>query len=101
MEKISLFEIFKIGIGPSSSHAMGPWKAAGDFLNKFFSHNGSFKNVVGLKVELFGSLAKTGTGHGTDKAIIMGLTGAEISTFDSGQLIPSLEKINSEKKYPY
>ncbi|MBT3180540.1 MAG: L-serine ammonia-lyase [Candidatus Marinimicrobia bacterium] len=98
MEKISLFEIFKIGIGPSSSHAMGPWKAAGDFLNKFFSHNGSFKNVVGLKVELFGSLAKTGTGHGTDKAIIMGLTGAEISTFDSGQLIPSLEKINSEKK---
>ena len=98
MEKISLFEIFKIGIGPSSSHAMGPWKAAGDFLKKYYNQNGSLENVIGLKVELFGSLAKTGTGHGTDKAIIMGLTGADITTFKSHQLIPSIEKINLEKK---
>ena len=56
------------------------------------------ENVIGLKVELFGSLAKTGTGHGTDKAIIMGLTGADITTFKSHQLIPSIEKINLEKK---
>ena len=56
------------------------------------------ENVIGLKVELFGSLAKTGTGHGTDKAIIMGLTAADITTFKSHQLIPSIEKINLEKK---
>ena len=96
MEKISLFEIFKIGIGPSSPHAMGPWKAVCDFLKKYYNQNGSLENVIGLKVELFGSLAKTGTGHGTDKAIIMGLTGADITTFKSHQLIPSIEKINLE-----
>ena len=80
MEKISVFDIFKIGIGPSSSHAMGPWNAAKDFLVKIHSER-TLSGVQNISVELFGSLAKTGIGHGTDKSIIMGLMGFEIEEF--------------------
>jgi L-serine dehydratase len=69
VEKISVFEIFKIGIGPSSSHAMGPWNAAKDFLTDIKKDRGHLNGAVKMDVELFGSLAKTGMGHGTDKAI--------------------------------
>jgi L-serine dehydratase len=74
MERISVFDIFKVGIGPSSSHTMGPWKAAGRFLQ---SIKEQFKEaaIVSLEVHLFGSLAKTGRGHGTDVAVILGLCG--------------------------
>ena len=59
MEKISVFEIFKIGIGPSSSHSMGPWNAAKDFI-KIISQNYCIKNIKTIDVVLYGSLAKTG-----------------------------------------
>jgi L-serine dehydratase len=72
MERISVFDIFKIGIGPSSSHTMGPWKAANEFISELET-SGHWDEIVGLNVELFGSLAKTGKGHGTDLAVILGL----------------------------
>ncbi|MBC8312047.1 MAG: L-serine ammonia-lyase [Candidatus Marinimicrobia bacterium] len=98
MEKISVFEIFKIGIGPSSSHAMGPWKAAKDFLKVIKKDRGSLNGALKMDVELFGSLAKTGKGHGTDKSIMMGLMGFEIRTFETHQLLDNLNLIANEKK---
>ncbi|MBV6438439.1 MAG: L-serine ammonia-lyase [Haliscomenobacteraceae bacterium CHB4] len=70
MERISVFDIFKIGIGPSSSHTMGPWRAAQRFLKEI-----DIQHVVSVQVELYGSLAKTGKGHGTDLAVLLGLNG--------------------------
>ena len=97
MEKISVFEIFKIGIGPSSSHSMGPWNAAKDCLNVFKKNKG-LNSLRTIDIELFGSLAKTGKGHGTDKAIMMGLMGYEVDTFKPKLLQKNLESIFSEKK---
>jgi len=72
--KTSLFEIFKIGIGPSSSHTVGPMRAAGDFVRSL-SRDGLLGRVERLGTELYGSLALTGLGHGTDRAILLGLSG--------------------------
>ena len=69
MERISVFDIFKIGVGPSSSHTMGPWKAALEFLQEVGNQSEKLSHV---HVELYGSLAKTGKGHGTDVAVILG-----------------------------
>jgi L-serine dehydratase len=65
MESISAFEIIKIGIGPSSSHTMGPWRASAFFLGYLKSLD-KFSEVTEITTYLFGSLAKTGLGHGTD-----------------------------------
>lgn len=70
---ISVLEIFKIGIGPSSSHTMGPMVAANRFLDELRARDGH--DVASLKVSLYGSLAFTGKGHGTDRAIVLGLAG--------------------------
>jgi len=75
-ESISVFDIFKIGIGPSSSHTLGPWRAALRFLESIEQQFG-LTNVVSTKVLLYGSLAKTGKGHGTDIAAILGLCGED------------------------
>ncbi|HOA39503.1 MAG TPA: serine dehydratase beta chain, partial [Flavihumibacter sp.] len=63
-ESISVFDIFKIGVGPSSSHTLGPWRAARLFLQQLRSRN-QLQQVTDLSVLLYGSLAKTGRGHGT------------------------------------
>ena len=98
MEKISVFEIFKIGIGPSSSHSMGPWNAAKDFLHLLEQKNKELNNIKSIDIELFGSLAKTGKGHGTDKAIMMGLMGYDIEIFKTELLEKNIKDIVSEKK---
>lgn len=72
--KTSLFEIFKIGIGPSSSHTVGPMRAAGDFVASL-ANKGILTSVRRVQAELYGSLALTGRGHGTDRAILLGLCG--------------------------
>ena len=64
MESISTFDIFKIGVGPSSSHTMGPWRAAQRFL-RACRERGVFDRVARVRTDLYGSLAKTGHGHGT------------------------------------
>lgn len=72
----------KIGVGPSSSHTMGPWRAAHCFLQERYE-DGTFSAVQSIRVELFGSLAKTGRGHGSDIAIMMGLRGEDPATCDT------------------
>ena len=72
--KTSLFEIFKIGIGPSSSHTVGPMRAAAEFVGELGSR-GFVVEVRRVQVDLYGSLALTGKGHGTDRAVILGLCG--------------------------
>ena len=72
---VSLFDIFKIGIGPSSSHTVGPMRAAARFLERWLQEPGQLGEVARVRAELYGSLALTGRGHGTDKAVLMGFEG--------------------------
>jgi L-serine dehydratase len=82
MEVISVFDIFKIGVGPSSSHTMGPWRAAQRFLQRCQSL-GLWDDIRQVRVDLYGSLAKTGKGHGTDVAVLLGLENADPETYDT------------------
>ncbi|MDQ3550182.1 MAG: L-serine ammonia-lyase, partial [Bacteroidota bacterium] len=70
-EAISVFDMFKIGIGPSSSHTLGPWRAAERFI-KVLEERNILLQVNSIRVLLYGSLAKTGVGHGTDIAVLLG-----------------------------
>ena len=97
MESISAFDIIKVGIGPSSSHTMGPWEAALAFCQSLKAE-GRLADVVSLHVDLYGSLAKTGKGHGTDFAVTLGLCGYDYRTFDTTSLDSVLAKIDTEKK---
>jgi len=81
-ERISAFDIFKIGVGPSSSHTLGPWKASREFLHTLEQDN-SLQKVQTITVLLYGSLAKTGKGHGTDIAIMLGLSGYDPVTIET------------------
>lgn len=76
MECISVFDMLKIGIGPSSSHTLGPWRAAQRWINHLKKEN-LFDKVTAIKVDLYGSLSLTGLGHATDIAIILGLSGKD------------------------
>ncbi|MGZ3946893.1 MAG: serine dehydratase beta chain, partial [Flavisolibacter sp.] len=73
-ESLSVFDMFKIGVGPSSSHTLGPWRAAQRFVDTLIERK-QLDSVISLKVLLYGSLAKTGKGHGTDIAVQLGLSG--------------------------
>jgi L-serine dehydratase len=86
---LSVFDVFKIGIGPSSSHTMGPMTAANMFLDLILSPDWprpSGAKVVAIKASLHGSLAYTGIGHGSDRAVILGLTGATADTIDPDKM---------------
>src|SRR5690242_1835659 len=83
---ISVFDLFSIGIGPSSSHTVGPMKAAKTFVSKL-QQNSKLTDVKRITVELFGSLAFTGKGHGTDSAILLGLEG-----FAPDTIVPDIIK---------
>ncbi len=95
-EAISIFDILKIGVGPSSSHTLGPWKAGSLFLAELKT-TFSLSKVKSLQVLLYGSLAKTGIGHGTDKAVQMGLSGEDPATFEVEKLSDKLKIIAREK----
>lgn len=90
--KTSLFEIFKIGIGPSSSHTVGPMRAAAQFVSEL-GHKGLIVNVHRVQVDLYGSLALTGKGHASDKAVILGLCGEHPETVDVAGIDSYLAKI--------
>ena len=77
----SVFELFKIGVGPSSSHTVGPMKAAGAFADGLVA-TGAIDRVAAVEVALLGSLAFTGRGHATDKAVILGLSGEKPDTVE-------------------
>ena len=96
-EAISVFDMFKIGVGPSSSHTLGPWRAANLFLNSL-QQKDLISKVIRLEVLLYGSLAKTGKGHGTDIAIQLGLSGEDPVTFDVSMIDPKINYIKITKK---
>ena len=89
---ISVFEIFKIGIGPSSSHTVGPMKAAREFAEQLKNQH-ILPHITEIQVALYGSLALTGRGHGTDKAIVMGLCGEQPHTIDPDSIAEKLQNI--------
>ena len=97
MESISAFEIIKVGIGPSSSHTMGPWRAAERFIS-LLKTKGHFLNVVEITTYLYGSLAKTGVGHGSDIAVILGLSGENYTKIDTRLINEKISTIKSNKK---
>ncbi len=96
MESISAFDIIKIGIGPSSSHTMGPWEAARLFLQKV-ENLVSISSVKSVQIFLYGSLAKTGIGHGTNIAIMLSLSGEDYKTIDTALIDQKIEHIKTEK----
>ena len=73
---ISVFDMLKIGVGPSSSHTLGPWRAAQQWISTLKASN-CFLRVDEIKVDLYGSLSLTGKGHATDSAVLLGLSGAD------------------------
>ncbi len=81
---LSVFDIFKVGIGPSSSHTMGPMRAAREFVLGL-ERDGLLAQTAEVAVRLYGSLALTGMGHGTDRAVLAGLEGACPENGRSGQ----------------
>lgn len=98
---LSVFDIYKIGIGPSSSHTMGPMSAAVRFLNEI--KNGEWPrpndvSVAKLHVSLHGSLAYTGVGHATDRAVILGLSGYLPDKIDPDQMDPIIDTVKTDKK---
>lgn len=95
---VSLFDIFKIAIGPSSSHTVGPMRAAARFLERWLQEPGQLGEVARVRAELYGSLALTGRGHGTDKAVLMGFEGHWPDRIDPDVIPGSLERIRGTKR---
>lgn len=95
-EAISVFDIFKIGVGPSSSHTLGPWRAAQRFIS-LIEKSHSLTDVVSVRVLLFGSLAKTGVGHGTDIAVQLGLAGDDPVSCDVNRIAAKIADISKMK----
>ncbi|HEY8026250.1 MAG TPA: L-serine ammonia-lyase [Burkholderiaceae bacterium] len=94
---ISVFELFKIGIGPSSSHTVGPMRAALLFATRLKEH-GLLDQTVSVKAELYGSLGATGKGHGSDKAVILGLQGEAPDLVDTTTVEAKLATVRSEHR---
>ena len=94
MATISVFDIFKIGIGPSSSHTVGPMNAARAFIDSI----SEVADVARMKVTLHGSLAWTGKGHGTDSAIILGLAGHKPDTIDPTRINEYIEAVRVDQQ---
>ena len=94
---ISVFDLFKIGIGPSSSHTVGPMRAAMLFATAL-KDGGALTRVAHVKAELFGSLGATGKGHGSDKAVLLGLEGEAPDVVDVEQIEGKLARIRGEHR---
>ncbi|ERY77944.1 L-serine dehydratase [Pseudomonas aeruginosa] len=91
---LSVFDLFKIGIGPSSSHTVGPMRAAARFAEGL-RREGLLEATASVKVELYGSLGATGKGHGSDKAVLLGLEGEQPDTVDTAAIPARLDAIRS------
>src|SRR3954471_3652034 len=91
---LSAFDLFKIGIGPSSSHTVGPMRAARQFARRLHDAEPPAR-VARVEVTLYGSLGATGKGHGSDKAILLGLSGHEPDTVDVEAIAGIVERIRS------
>lgn len=95
MEQISVFDILKVGIGPSSSHTLGPWKAAGRFILSL-KEKGVFDAVERVRVTLYGSLSLTGRGHYTDLAVMLGLSGEDPELIPPDDIRPTISSIEDK-----
>ena len=108
MECISVFDMLKIGVGPSSSHTLGPWRAAERWIKELKDAQ-LFDSVEKVSVDLYGSLSLTGKGHATDLAVILGLLGKDPETIPTEEIPQFIETINtthqlefnSEKPLPF
>jgi L-serine dehydratase len=94
---VSVFDLFSVGIGPSSSHTVGPMRAALSFVESL-NRADTLKRVVGVRVELFGSLALTGKAHGTHSAVLMGLEGEHPETVDVDTVPARVEMIGEQRE---
>jgi L-serine dehydratase len=94
---LSVFDLFKIGIGPSSSHTVGPMKAAAMFAARLGAE-GWLDKVARVEVRMYGSLGATGKGHGTDKAVMLGLEGLMPDTIDPDTIEPRLKHMRHDGK---
>lgn len=94
---ISVFDLFSVGIGPSSSHTVGPMRAAGMFVDELAARN-TLDQVADVRVDLFGSLAATGAGHGTMPAILLGLEGYRPDTIETDEMERRLADIRADGK---
>jgi L-serine dehydratase len=95
---VSTFDLFKIGIGPSSSHTVGPMRAAARFVERWLQESGDLARTGRVRAEVFGSLALTGRGHGTDKAVLMGLEGHWPNLIDPDVIPEALTRIRGDKR---
>jgi len=96
-EALSVFDMFKIGVGPSSSHTLGPWRAAELFLRSLTEKN-ILDKVISIEILLYGSLAKTGKGHGTDIAVQLGLSGEDPVTIEVELISEKIKKIKDDER---
>ncbi len=96
-ECISVFDMLKIGVGPSSSHTLGPWRAAECFLNELKEQQ-IFDHVVEIKVDLFGSLSLTGKGHATDLAVMLGLSDEDPEFIAIDSISAIIKEINQNQQ---
>ncbi|MCC4114051.1 L-serine ammonia-lyase [Aromatoleum toluclasticum] len=96
---ISVLDLFKIGIGPSSSHTVGPMRAACDFV-AVLRRQGLMERVHRVEVKLYGSLSATGIGHGTDRAVVAGLMGERPDTVDPDFVVSAVDRVRSEGRLP-
>ncbi len=94
--RTSVFDLFKIGIGPSSSHTVGPMRAAFRFVNEL-QEEGILEKVKRIQSELYGSLALTGIGHGTDRAVLLGLSGEKPEEVEPDAVQTKLDEIRSQR----
>ncbi|MEU1685355.1 L-serine ammonia-lyase [Micromonospora sp. NPDC005707] len=94
---ISVFDLFSVGIGPSSSHTVGPMRAARTFVAGLKA-DGQLADVVRVQAELFGSLGATGHGHGSDRAVLLGLEGEIPETVDTDSVGPRVERIRAQRR---
>ncbi|THV59781.1 L-serine ammonia-lyase [Flagellimonas alvinocaridis] len=94
MECISVFDMLKIGVGPSSSHTLGPWRAAERWIGELKEQN-IFDDIEQVSVSLFGSLSLTGKGHATDIAVVMGLLGTDPETVPIDSIDKDIENLKS------
>lgn len=94
---ISVFDLFKVGIGPSSSHTVGPMRAARIFVSGLKA-DGQLAPVAKLTAELFGSLGATGHGHGSDRAVVLGLAGEAPETVDTGTVEPRVAQVRQGRR---
>jgi len=100
MECISVFDMLKIGIGPSSSHTLGPWRAAERWINHLKKEN-LFEDITSIKVDLYGSLSLTGKGHATDLALILGLAGNDPEYIATNELNTIVNLVQTTKQLKF